>query len=464
MAGWQSGHAAACKAVYAGSIPASACIMFAWVAKLVDARDLKSLGIVFRAGSTPAPGTIFVVTMKKSISLLIGSRYIRAKCKNRYVSFLSLFSIIATSLGITVLMTVMSVMNGFDHEIKQLVFTNDDHLVVADSFGNIKDWEKLSTKLKSYSNVVSVEPSVEVQALINNNDELLPALLKGAQHSNIAKTHPKLATTKYGIVLTQNYAYRANVDIGDDILVITPKIIHTMAGARPQMHKFKVVEISPNTKFAANQIVRMEDLQKLLAIGDAVSYVNIKMDNLASAPKLQNQLRNDPNFFYSVSSWAERYGQLFKALKLQKTMMFLILMLIIIIAAFNMLSSMVMLVADKRSSIAVLRSLGLTKQKVIYIFIIQGVIIGVIGMIAGTICGYILSTNVTSVVHALEALIGYKLVDKSVYMLDYLPSHIDWNDVIFINITAFILSVLATLYPSYKASLIKPAKVLRGEG
>ena len=402
--------------------------------------------------------------MNKAISLLIASRYIRAKCKNRYVSFLSLFSIIATALGIAVLIAVMSVMNGFDHEIKQLVFTNDDHLVVADSYGNIKNWKNLVTKLKSYPNVVAVDPSVEMQALISNNDELLPALLKGETVSNLNKTHPRLANIKYGIVLTQNYAYRANVDIGDEVLVITPKIKNTLAGPRPQIHKFKVVEIIPNAKFATNQIVRMQDLQNILAIGDAVSYVNVKMDSLASAPILQNKLRSDPDFFYSVSSWAERYGQLFKALKLQKTMMFLILMLIIIIAAFNMLSSMVMLVADKRSSIAVLRSLGLTRRQVVFVFIIQGIIIGIIGMFVGTICGYVLSINVTSVVHAIESLIGYKLVDKSVYMLDYLPSYIDWDDVTVINTTAFILSVLATLYPSYKASLIKPAKVLRGEG
>jgi lipoprotein-releasing system permease protein len=287
-------------------------------------------------------------------------------------------------------------------------------------------------------------------------------LVSGVTNEKLNKQYKKLKNKKFGIIITQSYAAKLDANINDDVLLVTPVLRSTITGLRPEMHKFNIVDIIPNTKFIPQQIVRLEDMQKILSVGKRVSNINIRLKDLDDGPSLAKNLRNDNSFFYSVSSWADRYSQLFKALSLQKTMMFLILMLIIVIAAFNMLSSMVMLVTDKQNSIAVLRTLGLRKYQVIFIFILQGTILGLIGMALGTALGITISNNVTPIVHGIESILGYKLVDKSVYMLDYLPVKISYMDVIIINITALTLSILATIYPSIKAATISPGKVLKG--
>jgi len=396
-------------------------------------------------------------------SIRIGLRYIRAKCHNRFVSFLSLFSMIATGLGVAVLMTVMSVMNGFDHEMKEMIFQQDAHVTIMNPLGDIADWQLLSQRLSSMPHVHSAEPTVEIQALINDHSTLLPVAIKGIATNQLDKQAPELMDKKYGIILHESTAWRADAHVGDKLVIITPKLQSTIMGMRPIMHNFTVVGIRPSEKFSHYQLVRMTDLQPLLGMSDSATAIRLQVDDLGNAAEVARTLRQDPQFHYSVVTWAEHYADLFKALRLQKTMMFLILSLIVIIAAFNMLSSMVMLVADKRSAIAVLNTLGLSKRQIMAIFITQGLVIGCIGMISGTALGYLLSTHVTDIVHGLEQLLGTKLIDQSVYMLDYLPSHIDWYDVAIINLTACVLTLLATLYPSYKAAGIKPAAVLRGE-
>lgn len=401
--------------------------------------------------------------MQVSPSIRIGLRYIRAKCHNRFVSFLSLFSMIATGLGVAVLITVMSVMNGFDHEMKTMIFQQDAHITIINPLGNITDWKPLSQHLSSIRHVESVEPTVEIQALINDHNMLIPVAIKGIANDQLDKEAPQLRDKKYGIILHGSAALRAQADIGDKLVVITPKLQSTVMGMRPIIHHFNVVGIRPSEKFSHYQLARMADLQPLLGMSDTVTAIRLQLDDLSAAAEVANTLRQDPYFHYSVFTWAEHYADLFKALRLQKVMMCLILSLIVIIATFNMLSSMVMLVADKRSAIAILNTLGLSKRQIMAIFIVQGLVIGGVGMISGTALGYLMSIHVTDIVHTLEQLLGTKLIDQSVYMLDYLPSHIEWQDVAIINGITCILTLVATLYPSYKAAGIKPAVVLRGE-
>lgn len=373
-----------------------------------------------------------------------------------------MFSVTATALGVAVLITVMSVMNGFDYEIKNLVMASDSHLIITDNSSYINDWKNIANKIKTYKGVTEIEPSVEIQSLLNKDRNLLPVVVAGASKEKINKYYPKLKEEKFGIILTDSYALKLDVEIGDDVLLVTPVLKSSITGVQPTMRKFKIIDIIENNKFLPKQIVRMQDLQALLSIGNRVSNINVKMANLDEGPYLAHKLRNDNTFYYHVSSWADRYAQLFKALRLQKTMMFLILLLIIVIAAFNMLSSMVMLVTDKQNSIAVLRTLGMQKRQITSIFMIQGIIIGVIGIVLGTILGVIISSNVTNIVSFIEQLLGYKLIDKAVYMLDYLPVKINIVDVIIINATALSLSIISTIYPALKAASIKPGKVLKG--
>jgi lipoprotein-releasing system permease protein len=337
-------------------------------------------------------------------------------------------------------------------------------VTIINPLGHIADWQSLSQQLASIPHVQSAEPTVEIQALINDHRTLLPIAIKGISADQLKNQVPELVGKKYGIVLHESAAWRVGAQVGDKLLIITPTLQTTVMGTRPIMHNFTVAAVRPTEKFSHLQLARMSDLQTLLGMTNSATAIRLQLDELNHAGEVARILRQNPDFHYSVVTWAEHYADLFKALRLQKTMMFLILSLIVIIAAFNMLSSMVMLVADKRAAIAVLNTLGLSKRQIMAIFITQGLVIGCIGMISGTALGYLLSTHVTEIVHGLERLLSTKLIDQSVYMLDYLPSHIDWQDVAIINIITCILTLLATLYPSYKAAGIEPAKVLRGEG
>lgn len=394
--------------------------------------------------------------MSFKISLLVATRFIAAKSSNRFISFLSLFSIFATSIGIMVLITVMSVMNGFDHEIRNLVYLKNDHVLISSNDGNLHNWQNIIKTINQHQSVISTTPIVTTEALLINNNNIKPIFLRGEQTVNDNKNG-----NSYGITLSPPIAYKLGLAIGDKVQVITPKMESSITGTKPRMKKFTVVDIKNNPQSNLIQYANIVDLQQLLLMPNEISALSIMTTDLDSAPKLAKILRSELGPSYSISSWVDKYSQLFKALQLQKTMMFLILMLIIFIAAFNMLASMIMLVADKRQSIASMRTLGMPKRHIVAIFMLQGIIVGVIGIVIGSIGGYILSKNVTGVVHFLEYIIGSKLVDKAVYMLDYLPSHFVLADLITINSVSLILSLAATIYPAYKASKIEPVELLR---
>jgi lipoprotein-releasing system permease protein len=353
-----------------------------------------------------------------------------------------------------VLTTVMSVMNGFDYEIRNLVYLKNDHVLITSNNGNLHNWQNIIKIINQHESVITTTPIVTTEALLINNNNIKPIFLRAEQNNQAINNH-------YGITISPPVAYKLGLTIGDKVQVITPKMESSITGAKPRMKKFTVVDIKNNPQSNLIQYANLEDLQKLLLMPNEISALSIITTNLDSAPKLATVLQSQLGPKYNISSWIDKYSQLFKALQLQKTMMFLILMLIIFIAAFNMLASMIMLVADKRQSIASMRTLGMPKRYIVAIFMLQGLIVGVIGVVIGSIGGYILSKNVTEVVHLLEYIIGSKLIDKAVYMLDYLPSHFVLADLITINSVSLILSLAATIYPAYKASKIEPVELLR---
>lgn len=393
--------------------------------------------------------------MSFKISLLVATRFISTKSSNSFISFLSLFSIFATSIGIMVLTTVMSVMNGFDYEIRSLVYLKNDHVLITGNNGHLQDSESITKIVKQHKNVLTITPIVTTEALLINNENIKPVFLRGEQNEL------QQDNKGYGITLSPQVAYKLNLGLGDKVQVITPKMESTVTGTKPRMKKFTVTAIKNNLQSNLIQYANIKDLQKLLLMPNEVSALSITTSDLDSAPKLAKELRTQLGYQYNISSWVDKYSQLFRALQLQKTMMFLILMLIIFIAAFNMLASMIMLVADKRQSIASMRTLGMPKRHIVAIFMLQGLMVGIIGVAIGSISGYILSQNVTEVVNVLEYVIGSKLIDKAVYMLDYLPSHFILADLITINAVSLILSLAATIYPAYKASKIEPVELLR---
>lgn len=391
--------------------------------------------------------------MSLRVSLLIATRFIATKSSNGFISFLSIFSIFATAIGIIVLTTVMSVMNGFDYEIKNLVYLKNDHVLISASSGNLSLDEDIIKDIKKHKDVIEVTPIVTTEALLINDDNIKPVFLRGEQNS--------AENASYGITISPMIAAKLGLSYNDKVQVITPQMENTVTGTKPRMKKFTVTDIKNNSQSSLVQYANIKDLQKLLLMKDDISALSIITKDLDSAPKLANTLQTQLGYKYNVSSWVDKYSQLFRALQLQKNMMFLILMLIIFIAAFNMLASMIMLVTDKRLSIASMRTLGMPKSHIVAIFMLQGLMVGAIGITIGSIGGYLLSQHVTEVVNMLEYITRSKLVDKAVYMLDYLPSHFVLADLITIDMVSLALNLAATIYPAYKAAKIEPVELMR---
>jgi lipoprotein-releasing system permease protein len=413
--------------------------------------------------------------MYRPLYFALGLRYIRAKRKNQFISFISLVSIIGIALGVAVLIIVLSVMNGFDNQIKTRMLSMVPQVTLTSYGRQITGWQKLANKIKKDPKVMAVAPFVETQAMLQNEglvsfgivQGIDPELQKGI--SPIAEKVTKgklsdLASTRFGIVLGDELANTLGVGLGDKVSVIIPKFSLGPVGMVPKLKQFKVVGLfhSGYQYDSGYAYISLKDAQILNALGSNVTGLEIKLKDLYLAPSFANNLENSMPGFLAMD-WTKQNEPFFKALKMEKIMMTLILVLIIAIAAFNMLSSLVMLVVDKRSDIAILMTLGMRRNTIMKIFIVQGTIIGIIGILIGLILGVVVAYNVTDIVDFIQRLFGVQFLSSDVYYIDYLPSKIELSDLVVICVIAFVLSYLATLYPAWRASRIKPAEALRYE-
>jgi lipoprotein-releasing system permease protein len=453
------------------------------VAKLVDARDLKSLGITSRAGSTPAPGTTYGInntTMYRPVSLFIGLRYSRAKRRNHFISFFSLVSIIGIALGVTVLITVLSVMNGFDHEIRHRIFSVVEHVTIgSQGREGISDWASLEARSKKIQYVIAAAPFIHGQAVLSDKGSFRPILVNGIlpeeekSISSLAQNFVEgslnaLMPGEYGIVLGQGIADDLGLTVGDKVTVMTPTTSITPVGIMPRYKRFTVVGVFhyPGAfKYDdAYAYIHLNDAQKLYQFEQRVSGIHIRVDDLYHAipvsEKLSSELSKD---LYQVSDWTAEYGTFFKAIRMEKTMMFIILVLIVAVAVFNLVSSLVMLVTDKRSEIAILRTIGASPGMIMRTFITQGFFISVIGVTFGVMGGVILALNAPMLVDKLQSLLNTHFVSASVYFIDTLPSRLQWSDVWHIALIALVMGLVATIYPAWSASKTRPAEALRYE-
>lgn len=414
--------------------------------------------------------------MFKPLPLYIGLRYTRAKKKNHFVSFISLSSMLGIGMGVMVLLTVLSVMNGFDDEIHKRFFGMAPEITISGQDGKMDDWEGLEKSLKQTPGVTAIAPYVGGQGLLTHEGQVVPVVLTGilpAQEEAVTHLKEKLLLgdvnelAHFGIILGQGLAVNLGVSVGDQVTVMIPEATVTPAGMIPRFKRFTVRGIfSAGTGFNFDTklaFIHITDAQKLMQLGQSVSGLKLKIQDVYQAPVMSEQLATQLGESYQVGNWTDQFGAFFKAVKMEKTMMFLILLLIIAVAAFNLVSSLVMVVNDKQAEIAILRTIGARPSTILWIFIIQGMMVGVVGTVLGLIGGVALASNATTIVNRLQSLFDVHLLSSSIYFVDYLPSKILASDVLEICVMALLMSFVATIYPAWRASKTVIAEALHYE-
>lgn len=416
--------------------------------------------------------------MFRPFPLYIGLRYTRAKRRNHFVSFISLVSILGIALGITVLITVLSVMNGFNYQIQHKIFDLAQQVTVTNFNGPLRNWENLSQQLKQYPGVVDVAPFVNGQGMLASSGQANPVFVKGIdpqQEIKVSEMNSKmvegsflaLKPDSFGIIMGQALAKNLGLQVGDQVTLFTPQAATTQVGIVPQFKRFTLVGLfNVGGGFGLDKgvaFINMQDAQALYGLGTTISGLRIKVTDLYAAPKVADALQAKFQQRYLVSNWTEDYGDFFKTIKMQKTMLFFILTLIVAVAAFNLVSSLVMIVTDKRPEIAILRTLGATPRTIMIIFMIQGCVVGLVGTLLGLIGGVTLALNATRLVAYIQKIFHVQFISSTVYLVNYLPSRLEWSDVIHVCVIAIILCVIATLYPAWTAARTQPAEALRYE-
>jgi lipoprotein-releasing system permease protein len=410
--------------------------------------------------------------MFKPLVFYIGLRYTRAKRRTQFISFITLTSVMGIALGVTALITVLSVMNGFEAELRERILGMTSHATVTGRYGQLDNWRELDQKLKDTPHVQGAAPFISGQVMINADRRVSGTMLNGilpeyeARVSEVADRMKAgkltdLVTGQYGIVLGVELANYLGVTMGDKITVISPQINSTPAGIVPRMVGIFQVGMYEYDRNMA--LINIEDAAKLFRLEDAVSGLRIKLDDLFNAPQITHALAAALYNEYQVSDWTLAHSNFFRAIQTEKRVMFIILLLIVAVAAFNIVSTLVMVVTDKRGDIAILKTQGLTSGSVMGIFMVLGSIIGIVGTALGTLGGIVLALNVETIVPAIEKLFQVQFMAADVYYISELPSKLVWSDVYAIAGMAFFLSLLATIYPAWQASRINPAEVLRYE-
>ncbi len=414
--------------------------------------------------------------MFKPLALYIGLRYMRAKKKNHFVSFISLSSMLGIGMGVMVLITVLSVMNGFDSEIHKRFFGMAPEITVTGQTGKISNWQQLASRLQTTPGVKAIAPYVSGQGLLTFDGQVIPVAVTGvlpAVEEQITHLQDKLLMgdigqlNHFGIVLGKGIANNLGVMLGDKVTIMIPQATATPAGMIPRFKRFNVVGIfSAGTGFNFDTklaFINLTDAQKLLQLGDDVSGLKMKIDNVYQAPEISDQLMTKLGDEFQVGNWTQQFGDFFQAVKMEKTMMFLILLLIIAVAAFNLVSSLVMVVNDKQAEIAILRTIGATPSTILWIFIVQGMMVGVVGTAFGILSGLLLASNATAIVNGLQSFFGMHVLSSSIYFVDYLPSKILFRDIWQVCAMALMMSFIATIYPAWRASKTVIAEALHYE-
>ena len=413
---------------------------------------------------------------------LVGLRYTRsrkrAQGRNRFISFISLVSMFGIALGVAALIVVLSVMNGFQEELRSRILGVASHVQVQSFDGGLRDWQRVADEAMRHPAVKAAAPYVQEQGMLSFDEGVRGTVVRGvipSEEDNVADfgqymkagSFDALRPGRFGIVLGRDLAQALRVQLGDKITLIAPQGLVTPAAVLPRVKQFELVGVFEAGMYEYDSglaLVHVADAQALYRLGDAVSGVRLKLDDLFAAPRVARELAMQisvPGLM--IHDWTRSHANFFRAVALEKTMMTLILFLIVAVAAFNIVSTLVMAVQEKYADIAILRTLGASPASIMGIFVLQGSIIGLVGLLAGVAGGLAIAGNLDVVIPALETLTGATLWNKEIYYIKELPSKVLPADVISIVSVSFVLTLLAALYPSWRASRVNPAEALRYE-
>lgn len=413
----------------------------------------------------------------RPLQLYIGLRYTKAKRRNHFVSFISLTSMLGIAVGVTALITVLSVMNGFEHELRERILGMVAHATVTSFSGPIEDWREIARDLRAQPHVEGAAPYVSGEVMLAHGSAVTGALVRGilpAEEPAVSEVLDKIVAGDvsrlepgaFGIILGGGLARMLGVQVGDSVTVVTPEARISVAGILPRVRRFQVVgifEVDMSQYNRSLALMHLDDARLLFRTGNGVSGIRLRFDNVLAAPRLAREVTASLPGFYRVTDWTVYNRNFFRAVSMEKTVMFVILMLIVGVAAFNIVSTLVMVVTDKQADIAILRTLGATPRTIMGVFIVQGALIGTIGTALGVLGGVGLALNVETIVPAIEHLFHVQFLPADVYLISNLPSDLQPSDVMHITIASLILSLLATLYPAERAARTVPAEALRYE-
>ena len=413
--------------------------------------------------------------MFRPLQLFIGLRYTRAKRRNHFISFISAVSMLGIAVGVMALIAVMSVMNGFQGDLQERILGMVSHATIQSVGDSIADWQGALTKAQSDPHVLGAAPYIESQVLMQGRRRS-GAVIRGVlpemepKVSNIAEKMVKghlddLKAGAYGIVLGNELAMMLGVDVGDKVTVYTSEINVTPIGGVARFKRFDVVGIF-SVGFAEYDtgvaIVHMDDAEKLFQT-DGPSGIRLKLDDMLRAWPITRVLAERLPQAYRITTWEQGHANFFSAVKMEKLVMFIILSLIVAVAAFNLVSTLIMLVTDKQADIAILRTLGISPNSVMGIFMVQGVIVGTFGILVGVIGGVLLALNIPAIVKWIEHTFHVEFLSPDIYYISEVPSDLHWSDVGWVAAIAWVFCLIATLYPAWRAARTQPAAALRYE-
>lgn len=412
-------------------------------------------------------------TSSNSVALHIGLRYTRAKQRNGFISFVSIFALVGMALGVFALIVVLSVMNGFDRELKQRLLRVVPHGNLS-THSPLIDWKSLYARIGDTQGLIAAAPFIEGKGLLAAGSVVKPIQIQGVNpkyEKNISAVHDHMIAGElafiqpgqYGIVMGDLLAAHLGLRVGDKVSLTLPEVSVTPAGIFPRSKRFKLVGIfsvgAPVDQYLV--LIHINDAQKLFRRGQAVDGLHLKFDDIYRAPTAVSELAEKLGEKVVGKDWSQTQGSLFQAVKMEKTVVGLMLSIIIAVAAFNIVTSLVMMVAEKRSDIAVLRTLGMSRWNIVSIFMVQGISLGFVGIVLGCVLGTVTAIWLPEIMSVVEALIGIQVFDPSVYFVAYLPSYWKLEDTILVCGLSSTICILATIYPAYRASTIEPAEALR---
>ena len=415
--------------------------------------------------------------MKMPLEVFVGLRYTRAKRRNHFISFITLISMLGIALGVMALIVVLSVMNGFEKELRGRILGMVSHVTVSSFRGPLQDWQTLREETLEHPAVIGGAPYTEAEAMISNLSSVSGALIRGIDpeyETGVSEIHENmefgqlsdLVAGDYGIILGSGLANTLDVVPGDRVTMVTPQATSSPLGFLPRLRRFKVVgifEIGVYEYDRSSAIIHYEDASRLFRLDGGVSGLRLKLDDLDLAPQVRQDLKQSIGLEYWVSDWTLRHSNYFKAVRTEKTVMFIILSLIVAVAAFNIVSTLVMVVTDKQSDIAILRTLGMSPLSIMWVFMVQGTLIGLIGTLLGLVSGIVVASHIDVIVPALEQFFQTQFLPRGVYPITDLPAEMKQSDIIKIALLSFGISIVATLYPALRASKTRPAEALSYE-